>query len=1378
MIAVTRLAKWLIIALLVLAGIVAAALAALDTGAGHRFIIEQVEKQAPESGLRVRIGRIDGSIYGKMVVRDLELFDPGGRFLYAPVANTDWRPFRFLLLNRLDIESLTAERTLLDRLPRLTPSAEPKPLLPEFDIRIGRFSIGALEFAEGIAGPRRFASVTGNADIRAGRAEVKFDAAVKDGADRLVLDMAVVPEAKQLRLAADVVAPRGGVLAAMLGLDRPLVAAVRGSGDWEKWRGALVARSAGDSLARLTIAADDGRYRLAGPVNPGVLVPGLVARLTPGGANLALDGRFVDQRFDGDVTLNSRVIRLTSDGGYDFGAARFDNMRLDARVLDPSALLAGMAGQNVTGAVLLDGDAARPRFEYLLRADSLAFGKTMLAGLQARGQGVGFADRIVIPLALTSTRVTGTGAMGDSILANLAANGTLTLKDGIVTSDLIRLTSNKIDGRIAVLANLDNGTYNFGFDGTLTGLEIAGLGRVDVISKLSALPAAGGGAVISGQATALLRRFDNSFLRTLAGGLPRLDTRLSLGPDGIVRLAGLRIAAPALSISADGYRRADGTFYFNGAGRHRDYGPLTVTLDGPIDRPRTTLVLASPLPAAGLANVRLDLIPNAAGFAYDAAGQSTLGPFVSNGAILLPKGGQTVIDVANLTVAGTRARGRLVPVTGGLAGQLAIAGGGVDGNVRLGVVGGVQEIVTALAARDVRFPGPPAIVLRRGELNATIRLQPGGATVDATASATGFRRGSLSIARLAGTAKLVGGRGFVRASMAGTRGRDIELQLLAKIAPGAIDLDATGSISGRPVKLSRTARLRAEGGGWRVRDARLTYGGGSALVSGLVGGASTEIDARIDRLPVNLADLFVPDNAFGGRMSGTVRFREAPSGLPTGSAQLRLINLSRAGLSGSIRPIDVGLNAELTSSSLAVRAVFAREGATLGRLQGRVSPMAAGGALMDRIQRAPVTAQLRYNGEAQPLWALTGVSALDISGPIALGADISGSIANPAIRGLVKTDNGRVESAQTGTVLTGVKALGRFSGPQLDLVQISGTTKGGGTVTGQGRIDLTAGRGYPYDIRLTATNALVIDRDDFGARVTGPLRIAANTAGGIISGNVTLNESRFQLGTATAANALPVIQVREINLPADRAEPAAASAPFRLNIKAAARNRLMVRGMGLDSEWSADLTVGGTVAAMRIDGDANLLRGDYTFAGRRFELESGRIRFLNRSPINPELDIKAVSDISGLDATINVRGSGQRPEITFSSVPAMPEDELLSRILFGSSITDISVAEAAQLGAAVASLRGGDGLDPINSLRRAIGLDRLRILPADAATGQGTSIAAGKYLTRRIYVEVVTDGQGYSATNAEFQVTRWLSILSSISTLGRQSINARVSKDY
>jgi len=236
--------------------------------------------------------------------------------------------------------------------------------------------------------------------------------------------------------------------------------------------------------------------------------------------------------------------------------------------------------------------------------------------------------------------------------------------------------------------------------------------------------------------------------------------------------------------------------------------------------------------------------------------------------------------------------------------------------------------------------------------------------------------------------------------------------------------------------------------------------------------------------------------------------------------------------------------------------------------------------------------------------------------------------------------------------------------------------------------------------------------------------------------------------------------------------------PWRLDLKVAGRD-LEVRGLGIQSRWTTDLDIGGTADSPRFTGRADLVRGTYEFAGRDFRLERGVLRFRGESPPDPLLDIVAEARVQGLDANVRVGGTGLRPEITFASVPALPQDELLSRILFGTSITNLSAPEALQLASAVAALQSGSGgLDPINSIRRAVGLDRLRILPADIATGQKTSLSAGKYIGRRLFVEVITDGQGYSATRVEYQVTRWLSILSSISTIGRAGANVRVSKDY
>jgi translocation and assembly module TamB len=367
-----------------------------------------------------------------------------------------------------------------------------------------------------------------------------------------------------------------------------------------------------------------------------------------------------------------------------------------------------------------------------------------------------------------------------------------------------------------------------------------------------------------------------------------------------------------------------------------------------------------------------------------------------------------------------------------------------------------------------------------------------------------------------------------------------------------------------------------------------------------------------------------------------------------------------------------------------------------------------------------------------------------------------------------------------GTDVSQIALQGSFAGSRLTLSQFSGRTAGGGTVAGSGTVDLSdlGSKGPVLDLKLAARNAKLLNRVEMGAAVTGPLRIVSDGVSGTIAGRVSIDTANWQLGRASAAAQLPNIPTREINAPADIAPRRARGLPWQFLIDAAGPNRIAVRGMGLDSEWGARIRLRGTTDAMQIFGQADMIRGSYEFAGTRFELIRGRINFDGESPPNPRLDIVAEAQLTGLTARVTVSGSGNKPEINFSSTPSLPEDELLARLLFGSSISQISAPEALQLGAALASLRGGGGLDPINKLRSAIGLDRLRIIPADPVLNRGTGIAAGKYFGRRFYAEIVTDGRGYNATSVEFRVTSWLSVLGSVSTIGRQSANVKVSKDY
>ncbi|MFM9936373.1 MAG: translocation/assembly module TamB domain-containing protein, partial [Novosphingobium sp.] len=549
---------------------------------------------------------------------------------------------------------------------------------------------------------------------------------------------------------------------------------------------------------------------------------------------------------------------------------------------------------------------------------------------------------------------------------------------------------------------------------------------------------------------------------------------------------------------------------------------------------------------------------------------------------------------------------------------------------------------------------------------------------------------------------------------------------------------------------------------------------------GLLLGARTELKLMLSRMPLSVLDIVLPDLGLGGLASGVVEFRNDHLGAPSGHAAVEIKGLTRSGLVLTSRPLDLALVAQLDPDALQTRAVVREGAAVRGRVQALISALPRGGTTLERLRGGQLRAQVRYSGPAEALWRLAAVEVLDLTGPMGAAADISGSIDHPVISGAVATRALRVQSSLTGSDVREVEALGSFADSRLSLARFSGTTAGGGTVSGSGTIDFTdiATHGVGLDLKLAATGALLINRDDMAATVTGPLRVVSNGVDGTIAGRVRIDKARWALGRASVSEQLPVIATREINLRGDIAPPRAPFAAWTYLIDAAGANRIDVRGLGLDSEWGADIRLRGDTSNPQIFGSADLVRGGYEFAGKRFDLTRGKIRFVGEVPVDPRLDIVAEGDANGVSAKIAISGSALKPQIAFSSVPALPEEELLSRMLFGSSITQISAPEAVQLAAALASLRGGGGLDPINKLRSAIGLDRLRIISADAALGRSTAVAVGKYIGRRIFIELITDGRGYSATSVEFRITRWLVLLGTLSTLGDESLNLKASKDY
>jgi translocation and assembly module TamB len=202
---------------------------------------------------------------------------------------------------------------------------------------------------------------------------------------------------------------------------------------------------------------------------------------------------------------------------------------------------------------------------------------------------------------------------------------------------------------------------------------------------------------------------------------------------------------------------------------------------------------------------------------------------------------------------------------------------------------------------------------------------------------------------------------------------------------------------------------------------------------------------------------------------------------------------------------------------------------------------------------------------------------------------------------------------------------------------------------------------------------------------------------------------------------------------------------------------VFLRGRGLDLELSLDAHVGGTSTRPELSGTARVVRGDYDFAGKRFAFDDSSIVYLSTRPENIRLQLDAVREDPSLTVIVRLRGTAARPEVTLASQPSLPDNEVLSQVLFGRSASQLSGVEAAQLASAVSGLSGANGLDVIGNLRSFAGLDRL-VFGGDEASG--VTVSGGKYLTDDVYLELTGGGREGPTAQVEWRVARNISILS------------------
>lgn len=1309
-------------------------------------------------GNEISIGSVEGLLSSQATIRGIEVSDRQGVWLKANELRITWQRLALLRL-RLEIDRLDLDRMEVLRRPvaaeekesKAEPWQMPEPPLP---IGVKEFLIETADLAAPVLGTSARFTANGSAHLGPASRGAGLSLNLKrlDHQSTLKAYANYLPETGALITQIDLDEAEGGLIAELADLPGrpPVKFDLDGKGTIDDFH-AKLAFDAGDELgaygeANLTREGEDHKLSVALAAEASPLMPEAIAPIFAGKTQLT--GTFFFKN-DGSIespglALVAEAARLDAEGSID--AKRQADIRLTGTNIPNTD-----KGTKVEGAQIerlaLDATARGP-LDALAIDGTLKIEKARLPTVSVGSVSADFAaapaepstqdaapmglsaDVAVKDLALANAALS--EAIGSELNLKLRGTGTLTaprIEDLSVETPSLSASFKGEASASDLAGRLEADLPDLARFASIAGMKLAGTAKLG--AKVEGVPADQKfGATIDAEASRFV--IDIEALNGLIGGKLGLtghvaytgerqlqfDDLLLSGANGSARINGT--AAPeavdvAALVTIPSLEKADKRL----TGQGEIQAKITGTLEHP-DASATVSVREATM--LGRSVPHLEMTADAKDLTGVLDARVNLDAEIdrkpARGTMMIARSqsGEISLDQLDVTIGSVAMNGAVSLDTNSLAaGQVSIKAGNLDdlSPLLLQKLSGQLDADVTLARKEqrqdiaIKADGKRieafGIGLRQLAADLTILDLYERPMISGKASTDDARIGTETISKLRLDAQGSGGASDITLT---ALAREISLEAKARAIasdPFRIDLSKLDAKRGRTrIGLAGPATIIVKDGGADIKGFALRANGGRLALDGRAG---STLDLRVNAraLPLSIADLVSPELGLSGTLEGEANVTGTPSA-PTGPYRFRLTNLVLPQTKAAdLPPIEMTASGRLDGAKAAVDATIKAREAGSFQISGTL-PLSTEGAL-DLAVKGRLDA-----GIANRTIAAAGRR---VTGNVSVDARVTGSLAKPQASGTAVLADGSYQDAILGMRFTAIRARLVAKGDKVTIESASATARNGGQITATGDIRLDPAAGFPGTLTIRGQNAEMMRSavatavTNLDLRMSGPLARYPQIGGTVaiqrlditIPDNLSgpgqpLEGTRHLKPTPTAA--------RRLAIAAASKKSSSGEPPFNaaLDLTLSVPGRIRITGRGLDAELGGSLQLRGTLANPQPVGAFNLVRGSLRVLTSQLDITRANLTFAG--DLTPQLDFLATTQAGGASINVAVTGPPNDPQFTFSSSPDYPQDEILSRLLFGQGSGQLTATQALTLAQAVAIYSGGT--TALEGLRRSLGL--------------------------------------------------------------------------
>jgi len=323
---------------------------------------------------------------------------------------------------------------------------------------------------------------------------------------------------------------------------------------------------------------------------------------------------------------------------------------------------------------------------------------------------------------------------------------------------------------------------------------------------------------------------------------------------------------------------------------------------------------------------------------------------------------------------------------------------------------------------------------------------------------------------------------------------------------------------------------------------------------------------------------------------------------------------------------------------------------------------------LELIGEGGIDLELKGDLDLRMLQAFAAKS--QFSGRGAYGIALTGSFARPRVAGFIELHDGGIEAKRFHLNLSRLNGRILVSQNRLDVEGMSGLLNGG-NVAADGNLIFEGLSLKSSDLRITGEDVFLDYPKGFFAETDFALQFVVRDEKPLLSGTFTVQTAEYVEPFNVQSELFRLLKRRPIR---DRAiERQAFLNRLGFDILLAIRDAISVRNNLAKGQLQGELKLSGTpyqpVLAGRVVVAAG---GEVTFSQNTYQIEQGRIDFVNPNRIEPDINLQAHTRVSGYDIKLLLTGPPDKLSASLTSDPPLSEPDIISLLVTGKRLAYVS----------------------------------------------------------------------------------------------------------